>query len=227
MGKDINVPPGLDVVLKDFAKAALRSQPDDLIIFGKEYFAAQKLCDSEFGSEQATREDENRDLTMDLVWAIHRQFYDPDMEVAKQDLLIKWKYLRLDPATLDEILEMMGIEKDQEKILYGKFLMGACGFVTKDFLEVVKKLCELLSPDRKDGSNRILCEIFVSIYTLMLEMIYEDKEDEMKEWKSKPLDWLKEKYGEEGYEGSGKIGPDEFTHEDCPPLFPKKWIDDE
>jgi len=227
MGKDdVNVPAGLQAVLKDFAKVAMRTQPDDLVEFGKEYFAAQALCDSTFGSEQATREDGERDLTMDLVWSIHRQFCTSNVwaNIKMEDFLTKWRYLRLSQKVLDELLWSMEIKKDDEDIIYAKIMIGMCGYVRRNYLNVLKQLCELLA-NRKDGNKRIPCETFIGLYTAMLTAIFDGKEDEVNEFKGKSLGWLKKTYVG-GYEGSGMIGPDEFTHPDAPPMFPRKWRDE-
>jgi len=230
--EDVNVPPELADILKNFAKAAILTQPDDLVVFGMEYFEAQKKGDSSFGSERADIEEGTRDLTMELLWSIHRQFHTIGFdEIKKEDLLVKWKYLRLDRATLDEILKMVMIEEDENEFKYGLFLLGSCGYLTKDFNDTIKGVCKLLTPNREDGHSRIPCELFIDMLTFMLTMIFdafddEDKKKEVEEWINKPIGWLKETF-KGGYEGSGMIGPDEFTHEDCPPLFPKKWVDDE
>ncbi|KAG7214098.1 hypothetical protein KM043_001457 [Ampulex compressa] len=162
-GREIVVPPNLPLVLKQFCKAAIRTQPYDLLKWSSSYFRA--LADGEEPPTKLRLEypppSTASGLTLGFLRVLLRQFGDYNKTLSLDHILRRWDCLCLDRKDLGLI---MTIGKFRQECQVKKFLAIAVGLLGSSLFETMLMICELFSPEPDGGSAMVPVTLFMEIY---------------------------------------------------------------
>ncbi|XP_074097349.1 uncharacterized protein LOC141526304 [Cotesia typhae] len=161
----ISVPPKLPVILKQFCKAAIRTQPYDLLKWSTAYFSAlaegsepPSKTRLEYPLETAAN---GSCLTFGLLKVLLRQLGDYNKTVAVEVILKRWTDLCLDITDLNLI---MIVGKFRRKCQIKKFLAIAAGLLGSSLFDTMLIICELFTMEPDGGSSMIPVNLFMEIY---------------------------------------------------------------
>ncbi|KOX67579.1 Ropporin-1-like protein [Melipona quadrifasciata] len=146
--REVIVPPSLPLILKQFCKAAIRTQPYDLLRWSTSYF--QALAD---GEEPPTK--------LRLEYPPPNTIFDYNKSLSVETILRRWDCLCLDRRDLNLIL-MIG--KFQRKCQVKKFLAIAVGLLGSSLCETMIMICELFTHEPEGGSAMVPVTFFLEIY---------------------------------------------------------------
>ncbi|XP_005873279.1 PREDICTED: ropporin-1A [Myotis brandtii] len=122
--KQICIPPELPELLKQFTKAAIRTQPPDLIQWAADYFGA--MCRGEIPSVRERSEpvpsSNWAELTPELLKILHARV-GGRLIVHVEELAQMWKVLSLPTELFNSV---MNVGRFTEEIEWLKFLALAC-----------------------------------------------------------------------------------------------------
>ncbi|XP_043273625.1 uncharacterized protein [Venturia canescens] len=159
----INVPPRLPIILKQFCKAAIRTQPYDLLKWSSAYFRALAQ-----GEEPPTKirlecplPQTISGLTLGFLRVLLRQLGDYNKTLSIDAILRRWDDLCLDRRDLNLI---MIIGKFRKKCQVKKFLAIAVGLLGSSLFETMLMVCELFTLEPDGGSAMIPVTLFMEIY---------------------------------------------------------------
>ncbi|XP_060756807.1 ropporin-1-like protein [Neoarius graeffei] len=177
--QQINIPPELPDILKQFTKAAIRTQPPDVLQWSAAYFTA--LSEGEplpvkdrleiAGKTQKT----DNGLSPGLLKVLHKQL-SSKKTVAIEELEQKWKSLCLPAEQLDTLLSLGDFSIDVDWMQF--FALG-CSALGGTILSALKFACEILTEDPEGGAARIPFDTFVSLYTYLAELDGDIPQDEI------------------------------------------------
>ncbi|XP_028623532.1 ropporin-1-like protein [Grammomys surdaster] len=162
--QQIHIPPELPDILKQFTKAAIRTQPADVLQWSAGYFSALSRGDplpvkDRIEMPVATQKTDTG-LTQGLLKVLHKQCsHKQYVELA--DLEKKWKNLCLPVEKFRAILDLDPCEDKMEWI---KFLALACSSLGGSLNTAMKNVCEILTSDPEGGPARIPFETFAYVY---------------------------------------------------------------
>ncbi|XP_003789597.2 ropporin-1-like protein [Otolemur garnettii] len=162
--QQIHIPPELPDILKQFTKAAIRTQPADVLQWSAGYFSALSRGDplpvkDRIEMPVATQKTDTG-LTQGLLKVLHKQCsHKQYVELA--DLEQKWKNLCLPIEKFRALLQLDSCEKRIEWI---KFLALGCSMLGGSLTTAMKHLCEILTADPEGGPARIPFETFAYVY---------------------------------------------------------------
>nr|XP_020032450.1 ropporin-1-like protein [Castor canadensis] len=162
--QQIHIPPELPDILKQFTKAAIRTQPADVLQWSAGYFSALSRGDplpvkDRIEMPVATQKTDTG-LTQGLLKVLHKQCsHKRFMDLA--DLEQKWKNLCLPVEKFRAILQL---DPCEEKIEWIKFLALGCSTLGGSLNTAMKHLCEILTADPEGGPARIPFETFSYVY---------------------------------------------------------------
>ncbi|XP_029056193.2 uncharacterized protein LOC114883039 [Osmia bicornis bicornis] len=163
VGQEIVVPPSLPVILKQFCKAAIRTQPYDLLKWSSSYFRA--LADGEEPPTKLRLEYPPpctaSGLTFGFIRVLLRQFGDYNKSLPVETILRRWDCLCLDRRDLNLI---MMIGKFRRKCQVKKFLAIAVGLLGSSLFETMIMICELFTHEPEGGSAMVPVTLFMEIY---------------------------------------------------------------
>ncbi|CAD1479099.1 unnamed protein product, partial [Heterotrigona itama] len=161
--REIIVPPSLPLILKEFCKAAIRTQPYDLLRWSTTYF--QALADGEEPPTKLRLEypppNTASGLTLGFLRILLRQFGDYNKSLSVETILRRWDCLCLDRRDLNLIL-MIG--KFRRKCQVKKFLAIAVGLLGSSLCETMIMICELFTHEPEGGSAMVPVTFFLEIY---------------------------------------------------------------
>nr|CAD7443545.1 unnamed protein product [Timema bartmani] len=161
----ISIPPTLPSILKEYCKAAIRTQPHDLLGWSTIYF--QALADGEDPPVKERLEyppmSSPSGLTQGHIKALIKGLNSQE-KVSQKALKEKWDGLYLDENALQAMLQLGRFE---EEIDLFKFVSVASGHLTKSLYDTMVLLCELLTEDPKGGLAKLPLEIFCQLYTFL------------------------------------------------------------
>ncbi|XP_058920417.1 ropporin-1A [Kogia breviceps] len=162
------MPPELPELLKQFTKAAIQTQPQDLIQWAADYFEAVSR-----GEIPPVRELSERatlsswaELTPDLLKILHSWFAGR-LIVHADELAQMWKALNLPPNLFNSL---MNVGRFTEEIEWLKFLALSCSSLGVTIAKTLKIVCEVLSSDHDGGPPRIPFSTFQFLYTYIAEL---------------------------------------------------------
>ncbi|CAK9831534.1 Ropporin-1-like protein [Anthophora retusa] len=162
-GQEIAVPPNLPLILKEFCKAAIRTQPYDLLKWSSSYFRA--LAEGEEPPTKLRLEypppSTASGLTLGFLRILLRQFGDYNKSLPVETILRRWDCLCLDRRDLNLIL-MIG--KFRRKCQVKKFLAIAVGLLGSSLFETMILICELFTHEPEGGSAMVPVTFFMEIY---------------------------------------------------------------
>nr|XP_033190733.1 uncharacterized protein LOC117157106 isoform X2 [Bombus vancouverensis nearcticus] len=160
---EVIVPPSLPLILKEFCKAAIRTQPYDLLRWSSSYFRA--LANGEEPPTKSRLEypppNTASGLTLGFLRILLRQFGDYNKTLPVETILRLWDCLCLDRRDLNLIL-MIG--KFRRKCQVKKFLAIAVGLLGSSLFETMTMICELFTHEPDGGSAMVPVTFFLEIY---------------------------------------------------------------
>ncbi|XP_075937050.1 ropporin-1-like protein isoform X1 [Anarhichas minor] len=167
--QQINIPPQLPDILKDFTKAAIRTQPKDLLPWSAAYFNAlskgQRLPVKDRLETNASHKTDTG-LSPGLLKTLHKQL-SPCETCSKEDLQKKWKGLCLPVDQLEDLLLLGSFDSD---IDWMEFFALGCGALGGSLLSSLTFACEILMEDEEGGAARIPFDTFVKLYTYLAHL---------------------------------------------------------
>jgi len=162
--EQIHVPPELPDILKQFSKAAIRTQPKDVLAWSAAYFHA--LANGEVPPAKqrldrmvATQKD-TTGLSPELLRILNRQL-GPKRVVPLTVVEDKWRDLALPKETFDELCRIGDFTGQVEWL---KFFALACSSLSHDITSSMKLVCEILTADPDGGPARIPFPQFRELY---------------------------------------------------------------
>uniref|UniRef100_A0A672N7Q9 Ropporin-1-like protein n=1 Tax=Sinocyclocheilus grahami TaxID=75366 RepID=A0A672N7Q9_SINGR len=168
--QQINIPPELPDVLKQFTKAAIKTQPRDVLQWATDYFSALSKGQNQPVKERlempvATQKTDTG-LTPGLLKILHKQFAPKEI-ITKEELLQKWKDLCLPIEQLDTILALGNFS---ENINWMQFSALGCSALGGTIISALKHACEILTEDPEGGAAQIPFDTFQSLYTYLAHL---------------------------------------------------------
>uniref|UniRef100_A0ABI7ZCH0 Ropporin-1-like protein n=2 Tax=Felis catus TaxID=9685 RepID=A0ABI7ZCH0_FELCA len=168
--QQIHIPPELPDILKQFTKAAIRTQPADVLQWSAGYFSALSRGDplpvkDRIEMPVATQKTDTG-LTQGLLKVLHKQCsHEQYVELAHLEQ--KWKNLCLPVENFRTLLQL---DPCENKIEWIKFLALGCSMLGGSLNTSMKHLCEILTTDPEGGPARIPFETFSYIYRYLSKM---------------------------------------------------------
>ncbi|XP_032752709.1 ropporin-1-like protein [Rattus rattus] len=162
--QQIHIPPELPDILKQFTKAAIRTQPADVLQWSAGYFSALSRGDplpvkDRIEMPVATQKTDTG-LTQGLLKVLHKQCsHKQYVELA--DLEKKWKNLCL---PVEKFRAIVDLDPSEDKMEWIKFLALGCSSLGGTLNTAMKNVCEILTSDPEGGPARIPFETFAYIY---------------------------------------------------------------
>ncbi|XP_006915930.2 ropporin-1-like protein [Pteropus alecto] len=162
--QQIHIPPELPDILKQFTKAAIRTQPADVLQWSAGYFSALSRGDplpvkDRIEMPVATQKTDTG-LTQGLLRVLHKQCSHRQY-VDLADLEQKWGKLCLPIEKFRALLQLDPCEHEME---WMKFLALGCSMLGGSLSTAMKHLCEILTTDPEGGPARIPFETFAYVY---------------------------------------------------------------
>ncbi|KAA8580888.1 hypothetical protein FQN60_013846 [Etheostoma spectabile] len=161
--QQINIPPQLPDILKNFTKAAIRTQPKDLLLWSAAYFSALSKGEclpvkNRLEMNVATQKTDTG-LSPGLLKILHKQL-SPRQTCSKEELQEKWKGLCL---PMDQLETLMSLGSFGSDINWMEFFALGCsalgGFA-----------CEILTEDDEGGAARIPFNTFGQLYNYLAHL---------------------------------------------------------
>lgn len=203
--EQINVPPELPDILKQFTKAAIRTQPPDVLSWSAAYFNA--LSRGEALPVKRRLEPGATGLTIGLLDVLYQQLKERVM-LTSEVLEQKWKELGLPKEQLQEIISA-GNFVDEMEIM--KFFAVACSHLGgKSVPQAMRIVCQILTDDPDGGPCRISFDIFTNIFKYLASLSREISQAQI----DSVLAHLKEDVDKQG----GMVMPRNFLSPECPSL---------
>ncbi|XP_009999656.1 PREDICTED: ropporin-1-like protein [Chaetura pelagica] len=165
--QQIKIPPELPDILKQFTKAAIRTQPHDILQWAAAYFSAlskgEPLPVKERFEMPLPTEETEGGLTPGLLKILHKQF-SPQGMVNVAELKEKWKHLCLPEEQLNTILQLGNFGEEAE---WMKILALGCSVLGKSLLSSMKHACEIITRDPEGGAASVPFETFSFLYSYL------------------------------------------------------------
>ncbi|KAK6491017.1 ropporin-1-like protein isoform X1 [Huso huso] len=199
--QQINIPTELPDILKQFTKAAIRTQPHDVLQWSAAYFSSLSSGETlpvkeRLGMPVATQKT-GTGLTPGLL----------KRTVEKAELEQRWKELCLPMEQLNSIIELGNFATD---IVWIEFLALGCSAMNGTITTSLKCACEILTADPEGGAARIPFETFRFLFTYLNNFDGEMPQDQIDSY----LNSLKE----EAKPQFGMVQPLNFTGLNKPKL---------
>ncbi|NWH56380.1 ROP1L protein, partial [Geococcyx californianus] len=162
--QQIKIPPELPDILKQFTKAAIRTQPRDVLQWAAAYFSALSKGDPLPVKERIemplATDKTDAGLTPGLLKILHKQL-SPKGTVTVAELKEKWKHLCLPEEQLEAILQL---DHFGDKVKWMEILALGCSVLGGSLLSSMKHACEILTKDPEGGAARVSFETFSNLY---------------------------------------------------------------
>ncbi|KYN06633.1 Ropporin-1-like protein [Cyphomyrmex costatus] len=174
-GREFAVPARLPTILKQFCKAAIRTQPYDLLKWSSSYFRA--LADGEEPPIKSRLEypppSTASGLTLGFLRVLLRQFGNYNKTLPIETILHRWNCLCLDHRDFDTILVIGGFHHTCQ---VKKFLAVAVGLLGTNLTETMIMVCQLFSHEPDGGSAMIPLTLFMEIYEYLAKLACDGNE---------------------------------------------------
>nr|XP_057915900.1 ropporin-1-like protein [Doryrhamphus excisus] len=168
--QQIIIPKGLPNILKNFTKAAIRTQPKDLLVWSAAYFDALSKGETLPVKErlELNVNDKNKDatLTPGLLKTLHKQLSTAET-CSREQLREKWKSLCLPKEQLENMLTLGNFDTD---ITWMQFFAVGCSALGDTFKTSLKVACEILTEDEEGAAARIPFDIFTMLCTYLAHL---------------------------------------------------------
>ncbi|XP_035855690.1 ropporin-1-like protein isoform X4 [Sander lucioperca] len=168
--QQINIPPQLPDILKNFTKAAIRTQPKDLLLWSAAYFSALSKGEclpvkDRLEMNVATQKTDTG-LSPGLLKILHKQL-SPSQTCSKEELQKKWKGLCLPMDQLETLLSLGSFGSD---VNWMDFFALGCSALGGTLVSSLKFACEILTEDDEGGAARIPFSTFGQLYTYLAHL---------------------------------------------------------
>ncbi|XP_065189318.1 ropporin-1-like protein [Sycon ciliatum] len=203
--EQIVIPPDLPLLLKNYTKAAIRTQPSDLVAWSASYFQAMRKGETlpvRHRLELPTVEKEA--LTERKLASLHRQLGDQKV-VSVDTIRDRWQSVGAGMSILDANLRTGGWP---DEINWLQFLVLGCGSITSGLKEAMKMFCRIHSDDDLGGAARVPFAVFTEVFNWLAAQ-------DSKIGKKTQDDVLNYLSGQAS-QAAGMIGPRNIEHQDCP-----------
>ncbi|CAF3541151.1 unnamed protein product [Rotaria socialis] len=209
--EQIPIPPELPDILLQFSKAAIRTQPGDVLAWSAAYFRALANGETPPVKERlempvATQKTDTG-LTMGLLKILHKQL-SPKGTLPLVDIRKKFDDVNIPREQYDEIVQIGSFNVDAQ---WDHFLAIAVSKVAKNMTDTLIKICELLTSDPPGANARIPFEQWKKYYRYLAEIDGDIREPHIKE----VIDYLANEWV---IRQNGMIHPRNFIHPECPKL---------
>ncbi|KAK5638438.1 hypothetical protein RI129_012733 [Pyrocoelia pectoralis] len=168
--QQISIPPTFPYLLRQYAKAAIRTQPADLLRWSTAYFRCLALNlpppikprleypipKSHFG------------LTPGWLKALVYQLQN-NLTVPFKVLWDRWIGACLQHENLIEILCLSGFT-DHNEIPWFRFVALCAGHITENLTQTMIMVCEILTEEPEGGSAMVPLEVFVDVYKFLAQI---------------------------------------------------------
>ncbi|RZF32028.1 hypothetical protein LSTR_LSTR007106 [Laodelphax striatellus] len=166
--EQINVPLNLPYILKQYAKAAIKTQPRDLLHWSSAYFRA--LANGDVPPVKDRIEypliSTPSGLTAGFLRILIKQFGKGGI-IEEKDLINKWKGVGLELDELQNMLRLCGFRKT---VRWLNFVAVAAGFLSPNLTQTMILICELLTDEPEGGSAAIVYQTFMTLYIYLARM---------------------------------------------------------
>lgn len=208
--QQINIPPQLPDILKQFTKAAIRTQPKDVLQWSAAYFRAMAKGETPPVKERlempvATQKTDTG-LTPGLLRILNKQL-GPKKTVPLSLIEEKWVDLALPKEQFDDLVRIGSFGGDVE---WNKFFALAASAVGETITDAMKTVCEILTADPEGGPARIPFPLFKDIYTYLAQIDGEISQQQIND----VMQYLKYDVDKQ----DGYVQPRNFLSPECPKL---------
>ncbi|KAK7864378.1 hypothetical protein R5R35_010976 [Gryllus longicercus] len=166
--QQIHIPPTFPFILKQYCKAAIRTQPYDLLRWSAAYFRC--MANGEPPPVKPRLEYPQTEFPSGLspgyLRVLLKQFAGKQF-VGAHEILRKWRGVSLDENTLQEIFMLGRFETEIDTL---KFIAICAAYLCEKLSRTMILLCELLTEEPEGGSAMIPCDTFISLYTYLARM---------------------------------------------------------
>ncbi|EDV21252.1 Ropporin-1-like protein [Trichoplax sp. H2] len=208
--QQIKIPPQLPDMLKKFTKAAIRTQPTDLLQWSYAYFDALSQGEQPPIKERLELPPPAENiLSIGLLKILNKQLRPIDT-IKKSLLLEKWKNLNL---SREKLAELCNLGNFQNEFKWLEFLCLACSDLSPNLTETMKIACSILTKDEEGGPDRIIFSLFLDLYRYLAS--FDDSID------NRYVDNVIQQLEPEVEKSDGLIGPRHFTGPISPKLSPE------
>ncbi|XP_071955488.1 ropporin-1-like protein [Antedon mediterranea] len=210
--QQINIPPELPDILKQFTKAAIRTQPTDVLQWSSAYFNALSSGETPPVKERlempvATQKTDTG-ITPGILSVLNRQL-GPKKMCTLTELEKKWRDMCLPKEKLYSLIQLGSFGEDIEWL---KFFGLACSALGGNITTAMKTVCEILTRDAEGGAARIPFERFKELYTYLAQIDGEISEEQTES----VYTYLQYHVDKQ----EGMVQPRNFLSQDCPKLGP-------
>ncbi|XP_022622043.1 ropporin-1-like protein isoform X1 [Seriola dumerili] len=168
--QQISIPPELPDILKNFTKAAIRTQPVDLLLWSAAYFNAlskgECLPVKDRLEMNVATQKTGTGLTPGLLKTLHKQL-SSWQTCSKEELQKKWKGLCL---PMDQLETLLSLGSFSSEIDWMEFFALGCSALGATLMSSLKFACEILTEDEEGGAARIPFNVFVKLYTYLAHL---------------------------------------------------------
>ncbi|NXX45767.1 ROP1L protein, partial [Tricholaema leucomelas] len=176
--QQIKMPPELPDILKQFTKAAVRTQPCDVLQWAAAYFSAlskgEPLPVKERIEMPLATVKTDVGLTPGFLKVLHNQLSSKGI-VSVTELKEKWKNLCLPDKQLEVILQL---DEFGEEVEWMKFLALGCSTLGESLLSSMEHACKILTMDPEGGPAPVTFETFSFLYSYLASIDGEIPEEE-------------------------------------------------
>ncbi|KAM8822803.1 ropporin-1-like protein isoform 2-T2 [Spinachia spinachia] len=167
--QQIDIPQELPDILKNFTKAAIRTQPEDLLLWSAAYFTALSKGEClpvKDRLEMNVIHKTDSGMTPGLLKTLHKQLSIRET-CSEEELREKWRGLCLPTVQLENLLSLGSFGSD---IDWMEFFALGCSSLGGTLMSSLKVACELLTEDEEGGPARIPFDTFIKLYTYLAHL---------------------------------------------------------
>lgn len=163
----IPIPSDLPEILKQFTKAAIRTQPRDVLQWSVAYFhaIARGVPPPVKERIEFVPSDNETWITLGLLRVLHRQLGDKE-QVSFVQIQSTWNGLCLDPKKLNEITEEGNFTN---RIHWITFLAIVCNLATKTVADALRFFCEVVTREPEGCPARVPYNLVSHVYLTIVE----------------------------------------------------------
>lgn len=209
--EQIPIPTDFPDILLQFSKAAIRTQPSDILAWSAAYFRALANGEAPPVKERLEMPMANQKidsgLTMGLLKIVHKQL-SVKGRVSLSEIQEKLDDLNIPREQFDDIVQ---IGSFRDTVQWKDFLAIAVSKVAKNLTDTMIKICELLTSDPPGANARIPFEQWKDYYRYVASLDGDISQEQIK----RVLDYLEREWV---IRQNGMIHPRNFVHPDCPKL---------
>lgn len=209
--EQIPIPSEFPDILLQFSKAAIRTQPTDVLAWSAAYFRALANGETPPTKERlemptATQKTDTG-LTMGILKILHKQI-SPKGSVPLSEIQEKFDNLNIPREQFDDIVQIGSFNGE---VQWDSFLAIAVSKIAKNMTDTLMKVCELLTSDPPGANARISFEQWKKYYRYLAQLDGEISESHIKQ----VIDYLANEWV---IRQNGMIHPRNFIHPECPKL---------